>query len=96
MAIVLQIPQTKKSKRTLALAPVTIKIWKLWKKEEAFFRTVVPIVTFSVTVKQKKPLPLFGNGCRIRSCLFDTVFFVELVHTAICLSELLTSSIEWV
>lgn len=53
MAIVLQIPQTKKSKRTLALAPVTIKIWKLWKKEEAFFRTVVPIVTFSVTVKQK-------------------------------------------
>ena len=35
MAIVLQIPQTKKSKRTLALAPVTIKILKLWKLQTA-------------------------------------------------------------
>ena len=28
--------------------------------------------------------------------LFETVFFVETIHTSICLSELLTSSVEWV
>ena len=29
-------------------------------------------------------------------CVFDTVFFVETVHTSVCLCEFLTSSIEWV
>ena len=28
--------------------------------------------------------------------LFETVFFVETIHASICLSELLTSSVEWV
>ncbi|MDK6300726.1 hypothetical protein QP102_09620, partial [Streptococcus agalactiae] len=28
-------------------------------------------------------------------CVFETIFFVETVHTSICLSEFLTSCIEW-
>ena len=28
--------------------------------------------------------------------LFETVFFVETIHTSVCLSEFLTSCVEWV
>ncbi len=28
-------------------------------------------------------------------CVFETVFFVETVHTSVCLCEFLTSSVEW-
>ena len=40
------------------------------------------------------------NHCQVEvvlmGFLFETVFFVETIHTSICLSELLTSSVEWV
>lgn len=45
---------------------------------------------FSNFKRQRKNSPLWTVF------LFETVFFVELVHTSICLSELLTSSVEWV
>ena len=52
--------------------------------------------------KQKNQIRFLGNGfvstffvMSIRF-LFETVFFVETIHTSICLSELLTSSVEWV
>ena len=28
--------------------------------------------------------------------LFETVFFVETIHTSVCLSEFLTTCVEWV
>ena len=52
--------------------------------------------------KQKSQIQFLGKGfvstfflMSIRF-LFETVFFVETIHTSICLSELLTSSVEWV
>ena len=36
------------------------------------------------------------NGLTTRSCLFETVFFVETIHASVCLSEFLTASVEWV
>ena len=52
--------------------------------------------------KQKSQIRFLGNGFvstffLMSICfLFETVFFVETIHTSICLSELLTSSVEWV
>ncbi len=52
--------------------------------------------------KQKNQIREIGFGflstffLMSRRFLFETVFFVETIHTSICLSELLTSSVEWV
>ncbi|RHK05570.1 hypothetical protein DW084_12495 [Enterococcus casseliflavus] len=41
----------------------------------------------------KQHLQLFVLFCSV--CVFETVFFVETVHTSVCLCEFLTSSVEW-
>ena len=57
---------------------------------------------FFIGKNKKSQIRFLGNGfvstfvlMSIRF-LFETVFFVETIHTSICLSELLTSSVEWV
>lgn len=57
---------------------------------------------FLLEKNKKSQIRFLGNGfvstfvlMSIRF-LFETVFFVETIHTSICLSELLTSSVEWV
>ena len=41
-------------------------------------------------------MPASLNWAGIGNFLLDTVFFVETIHTAVCRSKFLTSSIEWV
>ena len=59
-----------------------------------------PWFSFPHNKNKKRALPKPGKLSSKRLCLFfvvfETVFLVEAVHTAIGLREFLTSSIEWV
>ena len=49
---------------------------------------------FQAPLKQKTFLEI-EKGLRF-VFLFETVFFVETIHTSVCLCEFLTTCIEWV